>query len=64
MPYIDDKGKNHEWLVGFNIPMSLEITGAVAPEGVNQIAVLCIRKNLNEIGTGGLLGPVLVYAQR
>jgi hypothetical protein len=32
--------------------------------GANQITILCERSWLNEIGTGGLMGPVLVAREK
>ena len=32
--------------------------------GANQITILCERKWLNELGAGGLMGPVVVYRSR
>jgi len=30
----------------------------------NQITILCDRYWLNELGTGGLMGPVMIYRER
>jgi hypothetical protein len=32
--------------------------------GDNQFTILCDRHHLNELGTGGLLGPVLLYREK
>jgi hypothetical protein len=32
--------------------------------GANQFTVLCERKWLNELGTGGLMGPVVVFREK
>jgi hypothetical protein len=43
---------------GYCTPFSFDITDAVKPGGENHIAILCTRTAINELGTGGLLGPV------
>lgn len=40
-----------------------EVTGFVKP-GANQITILCERIWLNELGTGGLMGPVILYRNK
>jgi hypothetical protein len=39
------------------------VTGALS-NGVNQFTILCERYNLNELGTGGLMGPVVLYREK
>ena len=34
------------------------------PYGANGVAILCTRTFLNELGTGGLLAPVVVYRDK
>ena len=47
---------------GYCRPFSFDISAAVNPGGRNQITILCNRKFINELGTGGLLGaPVVLY---
>ena len=46
-----------------NVEASFDITGA-ARQGQNQVTILCERTFLNELGTGGLLGPVVVYRDK
>ncbi|MBI4028593.1 MAG: DUF4838 domain-containing protein [Verrucomicrobia bacterium] len=48
---------------GYCTPFSFDITSAVKPGAENQISLLCTRAALNELGTGGLLGPVTVYRE-
>jgi hypothetical protein len=48
---------------GYAAPASFDITDVLRP-GLNQITLQCIRLHQNELGTGGLLGPVVVYRQR
>ena len=56
-------GDVRDTFTGFCDPAQFEITAAVKP-GANQITILCERKWLNELGTGGLMGPVAVYRER
>lgn len=49
---------------GYCQPFSFDITAAVNPGATNQIAILCTRTFFNELGTGGLLGPVALYRER
>jgi len=32
--------------------------------GDNQFTILCDRHHLNELGTGGLMGPVVLYREK
>jgi len=36
----------------------------VIKDGMNQITILTERKDMNEVGTGGIMGPVAVYRER
>ena len=51
---------------GYCQPFSFDITAALNPFGRNQVAILCTRSAtaFNELGSGGLIGPVLVYAEK
>ncbi|MHB9106904.1 MAG: DUF4838 domain-containing protein [Armatimonadota bacterium] len=62
--YIDAKGKAKEEASGYCSPFSFDITAAVKANAENQITIVGTRTFLNELGTGGLLGPVLVYRER
>lgn len=44
-------------------PASWNISEAVKA-GANQITILTERRDVNEIGTGGLMSPVAVYRER
>ena len=46
---------------GLNEPASFDITQVVRP-GRNQITILSTRSYINELGAGGVLGPVTIYA--
>ncbi|MCX5659387.1 MAG: DUF4838 domain-containing protein [Planctomycetota bacterium] len=64
IPYVNAKGEKAAEANGFCEPFSFDITGAVKPDVDNQIAIVGTRNFLNELGTGGLLGPVLVYREK
>ena len=64
IPYVDAKGAAAEEASGYCQPISFDITAAIRPEAANSIAIRCTRTFLNELGTGGLLGPVVVYAEK
>jgi hypothetical protein len=45
-------------------PFSFDITAAVKPGTDNQITIIGTRNFINELGTGGLMGPVLLYREK
>lgn len=63
-PYIDARGEAKPEANGFCMPFSFDITNAVKGNADNQITILATRNFLNELGTGGLMGPVLVYREK
>jgi hypothetical protein len=46
------------------VPASFDITPTIRPEAEDRIAILCERHFINELGTGGLLSPVVVYRSK
>jgi hypothetical protein len=48
---------------GYCKPALFDITAALQT-GDNQFTILCDRHYLNELGTGGLLGPVVLYREK
>ena len=48
---------------GFGKPAQFDVTAAVKA-GANRIAIVCERNWLNELGTGGLMGPVVVAREK
>jgi len=48
---------------GYCRPARFDVTGLVKP-GDNQFTVLTERYRLNELGTGGVMGPVVVYREK
>lgn len=61
VPYEDDKGSQNDTFTGHCRPASFDITETVRAGADNQISLLCTREFLNELGTGGLLGPAIIY---
>lgn len=64
VPYRDAKGMKADEANGYCDPFSFEITSAVKANADNQITIVGTRNFLNELGTGGLLGPVMVYQEK
>ena len=48
---------------GYCRPARFDITGLLKP-GDNQFTILAERYHLNELGTGGLMGPVVLYREK
>ena len=59
--YVNDKGESADTFTGHCRPASFDITGVLSDSGENQISLLCTREFLNELGTGGLLAPAMIY---
>jgi hypothetical protein len=59
------KGEVKEAFDGYCQPSGtgFDVTAALKT-GDNQFTILCDRHNLNELGTGGLMGPVVLYRQK
>ncbi len=58
-----EKGDLIDGFSGYCDPALFDVTGAVKP-GVNQFTILCERGWLNEVGTGGLMGPVVLWREK
>ena len=57
------KGDLVDAFSGFCQPGMFNVTAALKP-GVNQITILCERTWLNELGGGGLMGPVVMFREK
>jgi len=53
-----------EFKNGYGKPATFDITAALKPGAENQITIRGTRVFINELGTGGLLGPVYLYRER
>ena len=58
-----DKGEERDAFSGYCRPAQFNVT-SVLSNGVNQFTLLCERTQLNELGTGGLMGPVVIYREK
>lgn len=70
IPYIvPEKTRNNEAgdtldaFYGYCKAAKFDITSALKA-GENQFTILCERTHLNELGTGGLMGPVILYVEK
>jgi len=64
VPYLNDKGETVEEYRGYCKRVSFDITSVAKPGAENLFALKCTRRTINEIGTGGLLGPVVIYREK
>jgi len=64
VPFINAKGEKLDAATGYCEPFSYDITAAVKPGTENQITIAGKRTTLNELGTGGLIGPVMFYREK
>lgn len=64
VPYVNEKGEKSDEFSGWCQPVSFDVTAAVKPGAENQISIVGTRQFLNELGTGGLLGPVMLYSEK
>jgi beta-galactosidase/beta-glucuronidase len=64
VPYRNTKGEESAEANGYCQPFSFDITAAVKAGGKNQIVIRGARTFINELGTGGLLGPVVIYTEK
>jgi hypothetical protein len=63
--YVNAKGETQDaFHNGYGTPVSFDITAAIKPGAQNQIAIEGTRVFINELGTGGLLGPVYLYREK
>jgi hypothetical protein len=59
----NNKGDLVDSFYGYCQPALFDVTGVLS-NGVNQFTILCERGWLNELGTGGLMGPVVLYREK
>jgi hypothetical protein len=64
IPYINAKGERADEFGGYCQPAAFEVTGAVKSGATNQITIIGTHTSLNELGTGGLIGPVVLYREK
>ena len=64
VPFVNAKGEQVAEANGYCDPFSFDITAAVKGNAENQVTIIGTRNFLNELGTGGLMGPVLIYHEK
>jgi len=64
IPYVNTKGIKADFASGYCEPFSFDITSAIKTGAENQITIAGKRVFLNELGTGGLIGPVMIYREK
>jgi hypothetical protein len=64
IPYVNAKGEKSDAFSGYCQAASFEVTAAINPGGANQITIIGGHPDLNELGTGGLIGPVYLYQEK
>ncbi|MBI4024157.1 MAG: DUF4838 domain-containing protein [Verrucomicrobia bacterium] len=64
IPYVNEKGEPSNEFAGFCQPASFEITSAIKPSDEIQITIIGARAVLNELGAGGLMGPIYFYQEK
>ena len=48
----------------FAAPVSIDISAAIRANAENTLTLIATRTSINEVGTGGLLGPAILYRER
>ena len=64
IPYRNEKGEALEAASGYADPFAFDITQAVKSGAENQITIAGTRTFVNELGTGGLLGPAYLFHEK
>ena len=72
VPYVAPPGPDgktppaQERADGYCQPFSFDISAALPPTGKARVAIVCTRSAaaFNELGSGGLIGPVVVYREK
>ncbi len=60
--WVNSDGESVEAFRGYARPASFDITDHVNPGQPNQVTLLTHRLFINELGSGGLMSPVILYA--
>lgn len=64
VPYVNAKGETAPDFNGYCQPASFDVTAALKPGATNHIAIFTTRTFMNELGTGGLIAPVVLYREK
>lgn len=63
-PFRNAEGEETEQALGFAVPFAFDVTDLVKSGTDNQITIAATREFINELGTGGLLGPVYLFQEK
>jgi beta-galactosidase/beta-glucuronidase len=66
VPFVNEAGESSEWFphTSYGKPAVFDITSAVKPGADNQVTIAATHPTMNELGSGGLIGPVFVYREK
>lgn len=64
IPYKNPESGEAETALGYGQPFVFDITEAVKPGEANHVAIAGTRLYINELGTGGLLGPAFLFKEK
>ncbi len=64
VPFVNAKGEPVAEANGSCMPFTFDVTAAVRSATDNQITLIGTRNFINELGTGGLMGPVLLVREK
>jgi hypothetical protein len=64
VPLQSSEGEQKMEASGYAASALFDISAAVQAGKSNDAAILCDRKGLNDLGIGGLLGPVMIYRDK
>ncbi len=64
IPFVNAKGETLDRANGYGAPFSFDVSTALKPNAENQITIEGTHTFINELGTGGLLGPVYLYQEK
>ncbi|MDA1139882.1 MAG: beta galactosidase jelly roll domain-containing protein [Planctomycetota bacterium] len=64
IPFINAQEETMDIFSGYCTPALFEVSPAIRRNAENQISILCERTFVNELGTGGLLAPVVICRER
>lgn len=64
VPFRTANGEVKDFASGYALPLTFDVTEMLRPGQTNQISISTTRPFLNEMGTGGLMGPVYLYREK
>ena len=64
VPFHNDEGEDLEMADGYAQPFSFDVTKFLRSDAENQITIAGTRHFINELGTGGMIGPVYLFEEK